>query len=495
MKKTVALRKIFLLLVALVLIASCKSVGQPTGHYSPEIEKTIAQVEQNLGVRIQVQGQAGKTLQERMAFYHVNGLSIAVVHNYRLEWARGYGWADSAEQRPVTVQTLFQAASISKSLNAVGVLKLAQEGKLNLYTDINNYLSSWKFPYDSLSKGKKITVANLLSHTAGLTIHGFPGYAKGDSLPTPGQILDGKRPANTGAVRSMYEPGKKSEYSGGGTTISQVIVMDITHLPYDRYMSEQVLNPLGMTSSFYTQPAPAGKQAILATGYHVNGNVIEGKYHIYPEEAPAGLWTNPTDLCKYIIETQLAYEGKSAKVLSQEYTRLRLTPYIDSTAALGVFINKIGGISYFQHGGANEGFRSQYYGSLEGGNGVVVMVNSDNGNILQEVVASVATVYGWKDFYKPVLKTLFPLRPEQLKVYEGTFKYRGQRDLSLQITAETTGLLLTQLWDGQRVSFLPESATSFFSPDAGLEIKFIKGQDGAVTAISVFDRDYFDKVN
>lgn len=495
MKKTIVLLKNALVLAALGLIASCKGVGQPAEHYSPDIEKIITQVEQNLGGRIQVQGQARKTLKERMAFYHVNGLSIAVVHNYKLEWARGYGWADSADQRPVTTQTLFQAASISKSLNAVGVLKLAQEGKLNLYTDINTYLSSWKFPYDSLSKGKKITVANLLSHTAGLTIHGFPGYAKGDSLPTPEQILDGKRPANTGAVRSMYEPGKKSEYSGGGTTISQVIVMDITHLPYDRYMSEQVLNPLGMTSSFYTQPAPAGKQAILATGYHVNGNVIEGKYHIYPEEAPAGLWTNPSDLCKYIIETQLAYEGRSVKVLSQEYTRLRLTPYIDSTAALGVFINKIGGISYFQHGGANEGFRSQYYGSLEGGNGVVVMVNSDNGNIMEEVIASVATAYGWKDYYKPVVKTLFPLSSEQLKGYEGKFKYRGQRDLFLQIAAETSQLVFTQLWDGQRVVFLPESATSFFSPDTGLEIKFIRGQDGAVTAISVFDRDYFDKVN
>jgi CubicO group peptidase (beta-lactamase class C family) len=169
--------------------------------------------------------------------------------------------------------------------------------------------------------------------------------------------------------------------------------MDITHEPYDKYMRDNVLRPLGMMSSFYTQPAPADKRGLLATAYHVDGKAVEGKYHIYPEEAPAGLWTNPTDLCQYIIETQNSYAGLSAKVLSQEYTRLRLTPYIDSTAALGVFINKIGAATYFQHGGANEGFRCQYYGSLEGGNGVVVMVNSDNGGILQEVVNSVAIVY------------------------------------------------------------------------------------------------------
>src|ERR1700722_17118550 len=271
-------------------------------QYSPEVQARIKQVEQGLSGRFLVAGQPKHTIKERMAFYHINGLSIAVIRNYRIEWAKGYGWADSADPRPVTNQTLFQAASISKSLNAVGVIKLAQDGKLNLYRDINKYLTSWKFPYDSLSKGKKITIANLLSHTGGLSVHGFPGYARGDTLPTLQQVLDGRRPANTGAIRSMYEPGIRSEYSGGGTTISQVIVMDVTHEPYDKYMRDNVLKPLGMSSSFYTQPAPAGKRQLLATAYHSDGKAVEGKYHIYPEEAPAGLWTNPTDLAQYIIE-------------------------------------------------------------------------------------------------------------------------------------------------------------------------------------------------
>jgi len=479
----------------LLLLLLCSLNGFSQDQYSPEVQAKIEQVEQGLSGRFLVAGQPKHTIKERMAFYHINGLSIAVIHDYHIEWAKGYGWADSAQQRPVTAQTLFQAASISKSLNAVGVLKLAQDGKLNLYSDINNYLTSWKFPYDSLSKGKKITIANLLSHTAGLSVHGFPGYAKGDTLPTLQQVLDGRRPANTGPVRSMYEPGIKSEYSGGGTTISQVIVMDVTHEPYDRYMQDNVLKPLGMTSSFYTQPAPADKRQLLATGYRTNGAAIEGKYHIYPEEAPAGLWTNPTDLSAYIIETQNSYAGKSAKVLSQEYTRLRLTPYIDSTAALGVFINKIGAATYFQHGGANEGFRSQYYGAVDGGNGVVVMVNSDNGGILQEVVGSVAIAYGWKGFYEPAVKTTSPLKVEQLQGFEGRYKYRGARELYLRLTVDKDGLRLEQSWDGQVVPLLPESATAFFSPDAGLELKFIKGDDGKVTSLSVFDRDFWDRVN
>jgi CubicO group peptidase (beta-lactamase class C family) len=254
-----------------------------------------------------IKGKPAKwSLADRMKFYHANGVSIAVIKDYKIEWAKGYGWADSSEQRPVTTTTLFQAGSNSKSLNAVGILKLVQEGKLDLYSDINNYLKSWKFPYDSRSKGKKITIANLLSHTAGLTVHGFPGYEKGDTIPTLIQILNGQKPANTEAVRSMYDPSHKFEYSGGGTTISQLIVLDVTGQPYDVYMWDNVLKPMGMMYSSYTQPPSADRQNLLATGYYNDGKPVKGNYHIYPEQAAAGLWTLKFDsmvkfdLCLYV---------------------------------------------------------------------------------------------------------------------------------------------------------------------------------------------------
>ena len=492
------MKNTFFRLLALLFVANtacAQSADRNTAdHYPADVAGRIEQVEQNLGDHFMRQGQAPYTIKERMAHFHLHGLSIAVIRNYRIDWAKGYGWADSADQRPVTTHTLFQAASISKSLNGVGVVLLAQDGKLDLNTDINNYLTSWKFPYDSLSKAKKITVANLLSHTAGLTVHGFRGYSIGDTLPTPQQILDGKHPANSPAVRSMYEPGLKSEYSGGGTTISQVIVQDITHEPYDRYMQEKVLNPLGMRESFYTQPAPAARVSVLATGYYEDGTAVKGKYHIYPEEAPAGLWTNPSDLARYIIETQLSYQGKSAKVLNQQYTKLRLTPYIDQSAALGVFIAKIGGEDYFQHGGANEGFRSQYFGSLENGNGVVVMVNSDNGAILGEVINSVAKVYGWQDFYKPEYKTFVTLPPDQLKAFAGKYKLRGPRDLSLEVRTDADHLLIRQGWDGRETTFYPESDSTFFSLEWGFGVKAARAADGSVAYVVAFDRDYWDKV-
>ncbi|MGZ3752413.1 MAG: serine hydrolase domain-containing protein, partial [Mucilaginibacter sp.] len=405
--------------LAFILLVQQKVCAQTDSTLTADTSEKIHLVENNLVGAKQTEGESPFNIKDRMAHYKVRGLSIVVIHHYKIEWAKGYGWADEELKIPVTAQTLFQAASISKSLNAVGVLKLAQDKKIDLYIDINNYLAngkyadskrdsytlmnadqfSWKFPYDSVSKGKKITIANLLSHTAGLTVHGFGGYEKGASIPDIVQILDGKPPANSPKVRSMFEPGLKFEYSGGGITISQLVVMNMTHQPYDKYMFDNVLQPLGMTSSTYSQFLPREKRTLLASAYYADGQQVPFRYHVYPEEAAAGLWTNPTDLAKYIIETQLALEGKSHKVLNQQFTKTRLTPYMDKQAALGVFVEDLNGAKYFTHGGSNEGFRSQYYGSFEDGNGVVVMVNSDNGDIIPEILNSVAKIYQFKGLY------------------------------------------------------------------------------------------------
>ncbi|MBC7850875.1 MAG: beta-lactamase family protein [Chitinophagaceae bacterium] len=356
---------------------------------------------------------------DRMKATGTKAVSIAVIRNYKIEWAKAYGWADEAEQRKATTETRFQAASISKSLNSLGVLKLAQQGKLDPEADINTYLKSWKFPYDSLAHGKTISVNNLLSHTAGLGVHGFPGYKRGKQLPTALQVVKGESPVNTARVRSLFEPGKKMQYSGGGTTITQLVVTEITGRAYHEYMLDEVLKPLGMTNSSYQQP-PADTTK-LATGYYRNGKPVTGKFHVYPEQAAAGLWTTPTDLAKYIIECQLAYEGKSAKVLNQSWTRKRLTPYIDSNVALGVFIENRGGIRYFNHNGGNEAFLCTSYGSLKDGYGVVIMINGDDFSVIGELLNSVAQVYDWKDFYKPPFKKIVTPAKDSLARYVGDY--------------------------------------------------------------------------
>ena len=468
----------FLVFIA-CLNASCVQ-GQQTNGYSKAIEDTIKMVENSLGGPVQVEGiENAWNIQVRMKEKGISGVSIAVIRDYKIAWAKGYGLSDKASKSPVTTQTLFQAASLSKSLNGVGVLKLVQDKKIDLYTDINRYLKSWQFPYDTISHGKKITVANLLSHTAGLTVHGFGGYEPGDSIPTLQQIFDGKRPANSAAVRSMFEPGLRSEYSGGGTTISQQIVMDVTGTSYATYMQQNVLDPMGMTMSSYLQPAAKNNEKYLATGYRGNEEAVKGKYHIYPEQAAAGLWTNPTDLARYIIETQLSLKNQSSKVLNTAMTKLRLTPYIDSNAALGVFIMEKGGEKYFSHGGANEGFRCQYFGSLEGGNGVVIMVNSDDGSIMNEVVNSVAAVYKWKDFYKPNLRKATTISTSTLDTYTG--KYLLDKD-TITISADN-GKAFLHVSNGETYRIYFSTEQDFFSPELIFDLKFEKDNSGKVTGI------------
>jgi CubicO group peptidase (beta-lactamase class C family) len=475
MKTIIKSSGIIFVLVAITILP----LNAQNKKYSEVIEAKINQVENHLAGWVQTQDESYWTLAERMKMYNINGVSIAVVHNYQIEWARGYGFADVSEKRPVTGKTLFQAASISKSLNGVGVLKLVQDKKLDLNTDINNYLVSWKFPYDEKAGGKKITVANLLSHTAGLTIHGFPGYEKGVSLPTIQQVLDGNKPANTEAVRSTAEPGSGFSYSGGGVTISQLIVTNVTKQPYDRFMKMNVLDPLGMKGSTFAQPPSKSYAKLLATGYKTDGSEVPGKYHIYPEQAAAGLWTNPNDLCKYIIETQKSYKGESSRVLTPEMTKLRLTPVM-MDAALGVFVSNKGTSTYFMHNGGNEGFSCQYVGCLESGEGMVIMTNSDNGSLLEEVVNSVAVVYKWNNYYKPEIKHYVNVADEILDKYVGKYELAGTK---VTIKKGETGLLLNAFADlFWKVYFT--SDTDFFVKEYRGSLRFTIDKDSKVTGFT-----------
>lgn len=383
---------------ALLLHCLTAAIGQ---QYSKAVQDQITRVENNLSGGVTIDGY---NLQERMKHYNVTGLSVAVIDDYQVVWAKGYGYADKKEKRKVTTNTLFEPGSISKSLNAVGILQLAQRGKLNLYQDINQYLSSWIFPYDTLSKGKKITTAQLLSHTAGISVYGFPGYERAGPIPGITEILDGRHPANTPPVRSATEPGNEFSYSGGGILISQQLLTDITKQAYEQYMYSNVLKPLGMTNSFYNQPPGADRQKDLATGYESNGSEVPGKYFVYPEKAAAGLWTTPTDIGKYIIEMQLAYKGQSSKVLNQEMAELHLTPYGNESSAMGTFLQDRNGEKYFFHDAGNKGFRGFYIAGLTNGKGVVLFVNSEDGTILLELLNSITLVYDWEGFAKPAQK-------------------------------------------------------------------------------------------
>lgn len=445
--------------------------------YSKAVKEQIARVEANVSGRLIIDGKR-ISLSERMKHYNVAGLSVAVIDNYQIVWAKGYGYADKKEGRKVTTNTLFEPGSISKSLNAVGILHLAQQGKLDLYQDINQYLVNWKFPYDTVSHGKKITTARLLSHTAGLSVHGFPGYQQDSVIPTVTDILDGRPPSNTEAVRSVTEPDKEYRYSGGGTLITQQMLTDLTKQPYEQYMYEQVLRPLGMNNSSYNQPPAVNQRKNLATGYKSNGAEVPGKYFVYPEKAAAGLWTTPTDICKYIVEMQQAYQGKSSKVLNQEMVKLHITPY-KNNVAMGTFMQDRNGEKYFDHTASNEGFAGLFIGGLTNGKGAAVFVNSDDASVAFELVNSIAAAYDWVGFTKPEQITTVPVNDTITSKYIGDYIADG---IFSEVKKEKDGLYF---WtDGISSKMYFTSSTEFRNIEFAGKRAFIFDSAGTVTGFS-----------
>lgn len=465
---------------ALVGLACCLAqpvMAQNTASTSAEVEQHIQHVTSGLvgGVVIKGDEHGTHTLADRMTELKVPGVSIAVIHQGKIEWARGFG-VRSVGGPPVTADTMFQAGSISKPLAAMAALRLVQQGKLSLDTDVNTYLTSWKLPGAPVTAGKPVTLRELLTHTAGITVHGFPGYASNEPVPTLVQVLNGEKPANTPAIRSEGPPGVNWKYSGGGFTIMQQVLIDVTKEPFPKLLHDSVLAPIGMSHSTYEQPLPEAFQRFAATPYRDDGKPVEGGAHTYPEMSAAGLWTTPTDLARYSIEVEQSLQDKANHVLSAEMTRKMLTPGIGHWG-LGLEIGGSDANPYFSHGGANEGFRNIFLAYEKSGNGAVVMTSGDAGGLLgDEVMHSIAVEYGWPD-YRPVVHAAVQVDPKILAQDVGS--YELQKGFDLVVTLEN-GRLMTQATGQGKIPIYPESETKFFPTAMPAEIEFFKDDQGKV---------------
>jgi len=365
----------------------------------------IARVESSLAPVVRIIGDSLWTIEERMKHYGVPGVSIAVIVDSKIAWTKAYGIMDKETKEPVTTQTLFQAGSISKPVAAYGALRLVDVGKISSEENVNTYLRSWKLPDNEFTREKKVTLKHLLSHTGGVTVHGFPGYSPSMLLPTLSQVLNGESPANTPPIRVDKMPGEGFRYSGGGYTIMQQMLIDLEGKPFQQIMQEQVLTPLGMKNSTYDQPLGQNKIASAATGYLPDGSETKGKRHTYPEMAAAGLWTTAEDLALYAIDVQLTYKGERGKVLSQEKVKEMLTPYIAPDHGLGPGLTLKKDDVYFGHGGWDEGFSSDLVAHRDKGYGAVILTNSNHPQFIEELMRAIAITYSWSDFvptYTPV---------------------------------------------------------------------------------------------
>jgi CubicO group peptidase (beta-lactamase class C family) len=446
----------------------------------------ISRVENGLIGAVVVKGRPLKLskLEDRMRALNVPAVSVAVFQYGRIEWTKAWGYADVEAKRKADPDSRFQAASISKPVAAVAALALVSRGRIALDDDVNNHLKSWKLPENQFTATEKVTLRRLLTHSAGTTVSGFRGYRLRDDLPTLLQVLNGTKPANSPPVVVDVPVGSRWRYSGGGISIVQQMIEDETGKPFAQAARELVLEPFAMRHSTFLQPLPPDLRDDAATGYKASGAPVEGRFHVYPEQAAAGLWTTPEDLARFAIELQKIAAGKSTKVISQalaaEMTRRQFEQW-----GLGVAVEGEGAAARFSHGGSNEGFRAVFHSYRAGASGVVVMTNSDAGGaIAADVVRAVAREYRWPGL-GPVERTLGKSDPATYKDFVGRYEI-GTRSPPVILRIEVEANRLVGAAAEIRSELLPESAETFFSADTDVRIQFVRDGSGRVTSARVW---------
>lgn len=331
------------------------------------------------------------SLEQAMKEHKVQGVSAAAMVQGRVVWARGWGYADSKRKKPMTSETVLQAASISKAISSVGVMRMAQAGKLDLDVDVATYVKGWEARYKK--RHAKITLRQLMSHSAGLNVHGFSGFNGVEDLPSTIELLNGKGLSTP--IKVEIEPGTKWDYSGGGFTVLQAAVEAELDVPFDTAMYEWVIEPFRLTHSTFEQPISEVHQAFAASAHDDDGRPIKNRWNVYPTQAAAGLWTTPTDLLTIGAALSAIYNG-SPGPLTQAWVRLMLKPVATSQKmGLGWFVADRDGVIEASHNGSNNGFTSDMAWRTDG-SGAAVMVNG-GGPIAKALLRAIGEEYGWRD--------------------------------------------------------------------------------------------------
>ena len=353
----------------------------------------------------QVKDKVDDYITKQMEKSGVKGLSVAIIDGGKMVKVKGYGFTDADRKTPVTPLTLFQAASTSKVLTASGALRLVGKHLLSLDEDVNKKLTSWKVPENQFTKDEKVTLRRLITHTASINISGFYGYPRGEPVPFLLNVLDGKPPANSAPIRVGYVPGTKMAYSGGGYTIIQQMIIDVSGQPFEEYMRDSVFSTLGMVSSTFEQ-LPPGQWDLAAHGYgyampdgkSFQHDEMPWKWNNYPEKAAAGLWTTAGDLALYIMDIQNTYAGRSSKVVTKDMVdkMLTLVPG-EKYMGMGLVLIKSGEPNAeFRFSGTNCGFQCGSFGTVNTGQGCVIMYNDRQGEMFPEDIKQfIAQEYAW----------------------------------------------------------------------------------------------------
>jgi CubicO group peptidase (beta-lactamase class C family) len=344
-----------------------------------------------------------------MKAYNIPVVGYAIIKNNQIVASETLSIHSSLK---VSKNSLFQAASISKSIASYGALKLVSEKKLNLDEPVNSQLKSWKIPVNEYNKNEPVTLRQLLDMTSGLSVSGFPGHEQGKKLPTLQEVLDGKPPANTPPIRVFYKPGTQYFYSGGAFQVLEQLMEDITGQLFSSWMENEILKPLKMDQSIFQYPLDKKFHSMAIPGFLSDGTMIKGGWNNYAISASGGLWSTPTDLARFAISVSKSWLGKNSKIIKQSVARMMFSRQKNTDYGLGIVVNGSGKNLNFRKAGHNLGYHSQLIMFPESGDGIVIMTNSENGgSLINYLIPLIAQKYHWPCYF-PYFDELIAI-PEQ----------------------------------------------------------------------------------
>lgn len=432
---------------------------------------------------------AGKvyTVEERMPFYHVQGLSMVAYENGKVVWSKSFGYAKADKNEPVLANTRFQVASISKAVTALGVLKLAETYHLNLDVDVNQYLKSWKVANNQSTTAAKVSIRGLLNHTAGINIDGFTGYFQTEKTPSLLlDVLNGK--GATPKIEVVEKPNSKFSYSGGGYVILAKLIEDVSGKSFEDYMQETIFQPLKMVNSSFNQYPTKS----FSYGYDQDGTVVKGGWKIMPELAPNGLWTTAGDLALFCIAIQNGLNGSKKQILSSAWINqmLHKSAYMDYGLGLALKHDSLN--HYFFHAGQNPGgYTGVIIGNLKKQSGLVVLTNSEDNHLLREIINGYTKVNNMgyaRGLSGPqeIIKTI-ALTKTQLAEFTGTYRNDSQKELEVTITTtKENTLAMNYQYNGYTAILHPIRSDVFYEIFTGLEIHF--SRDTATRQVQFVER-------
>jgi len=410
------------------LLVSFASMTLAFASFSGDVtlESRIEAMETGLRPSVHIVGTEKQrwSIEDRMAHYNVPGMSIVIIKDGKIIFAKGYGVKEAGTTENVDTNTVFSVGSLSKIGTAATTLRLTAAGEIDLNKDVNSYLKRWQVPSNEFTKQHAVTLRGILSHTSGLSLWGFPDFNPGEDLPTVLNTLDATGPARTEAVRAFYVPGSSWRYSGGGTTVQQLLLEDVTGLPFTEATQKYTLVPLGMSRSTYQNPLPAS-HGNIAKAHDRNGNLtaLPRGWHAFPEMAASGLWSTPSDYAQMVIAFMESYKGAENSFLPQALAEDMMTPVGYGANGLGPQMSGVGINRRFSHGGANQSYRAWMEGHLERGTGMVLFTNGTRGGALNnEVKRAVADAFDWP-YYQEVDAPDYVISEKGLKEFSGDYEW------------------------------------------------------------------------